>query len=97
MGSSSPAEGSYYDNLTTISADEIKELILVDIKNTQYIEAIQEAFDAYTISVDANGTITVDLAPGYDRTISLEDQQVIYEELTKNVIYYYPLPLLIKM
>lgn len=84
MGDNAPPENAYYDNLTTISPDEIKELISVDSKNEQYINAIRNSFGAYVISID-DGVVDVQLTPGYDRDISKEDQQVIYEELTEEL------------
>ena len=85
-GDETPEEGVYYDNLPTISPGEIEELIKVAIENTNFIKAIQDAFNAYSIVVEnGNITITPVTTGDYDRTLSNADLVAIQNALKQEL------------
>ena len=88
LGTSAPKSDEYYDNLSTISAREIEEMIMLKPNNQSYIDAISDAFNAYSITVTLIGdTYTVNVVPiktgEYDRTLDESEQSSLSVELKK--------------
>lgn len=81
---------AYFDNLSTISADEIKQLILIKPENEDYIDAIKAAFNAYSIEVEKDGenytiTVTPVTTGDYDRDLSTDDTSSLKAQLNENM------------
>ena len=84
------ASDSYYDNLSTISSDEIKEMVMLRPGDDSYVAAIQNAFDAYIISRTQNGnSYTVSVTPvktgEFDRTLEETEIEFISDELLEKL------------
>lgn len=86
LGDDIPKDGEYDDNLPTVSPGEIEELIKVAIENTNFIKAIKDAFNAYSIVVEnGNITITPVTTGDYDRTLSNADLAAIQNALKQEL------------
>ena len=81
---------AYFDNLDTISADEIKQLILIKPESEDYIDTIRAAFNAYSIEVEQDGenytiTVTPVTTGDYDRDLSTDDISGLKAQLNENM------------
>ena len=81
---------AYFDNLDTISADEIKQLILIKPESEDYIDTIRAAFNAYSIEVEKDGenytiTVTPVTTGDYDRELSTDDISGLKAQLNENM------------
>ena len=78
LGSSAPASGSVYDNLTTLSANELKAIAEEHKGTNNFITTLNSLISAYDITLNSSNNVVVTaVTAGVDRDLSTADQTAL--------------------